>query len=296
MSNEQAPRSPRPGFGPVKKPRIALMGEFSAGKSTLSNLLIGGDALPVQVTATQLPPVWISAGDREPFLVDVNEKPRPINLDDLSDIDVHNTKYIRFFRNVDILNLCDLIDTPGISDPNMSSEVWERIIPYMDVVLWCTHATQAWRQSEAAVWSEMPKKLKEKSVLLLTRMDKVIGERDRARVVARVKKETQGEFSAIFPVSLTDALAAGEDRDAWVASGAENFTQHLVDLLITIRNAERPLRREPETRQPANTGEGLKVEGVRPVRNDPVVPRRVAARTNAQRPGQPGQEAPSAPA
>ena len=43
-----------------KRPLVALMGEFSAGKSTLSNLLIGKQALPVNVTATQLPPVWMS--------------------------------------------------------------------------------------------------------------------------------------------------------------------------------------------------------------------------------------------
>ena len=31
-----------------RRPRVGLMGEFSAGKSTLSNLLVGGNALPVQ--------------------------------------------------------------------------------------------------------------------------------------------------------------------------------------------------------------------------------------------------------
>ena len=46
-----------------RRPRVCLMGEFSAGKSTLSNLLLGAEALPVNVTATQLPPVWISEGD-----------------------------------------------------------------------------------------------------------------------------------------------------------------------------------------------------------------------------------------
>ena len=52
-----APKTSRPVSKPqpVRRPRVALMGEFSAGKSTLSNLLIGKSALPVNVTATQLP-------------------------------------------------------------------------------------------------------------------------------------------------------------------------------------------------------------------------------------------------
>ena len=53
----------------TRLPRVCLMGEFSAGKSTLSNLLIGASALPVNVTATQLPPVWISHGTDTPYRV-----------------------------------------------------------------------------------------------------------------------------------------------------------------------------------------------------------------------------------
>ena len=50
---------------PSQMPRIALMGEFSAGKSTLTNLLLGSRPLPVKVTATRLPPVWISHGPEQ---------------------------------------------------------------------------------------------------------------------------------------------------------------------------------------------------------------------------------------
>ena len=62
-------RSERPVMEPVaqNRPCVALMGEFSAGKSTLSNLLIGTEALPVNVTATQLPPVWLSRGTDAPY-------------------------------------------------------------------------------------------------------------------------------------------------------------------------------------------------------------------------------------
>jgi hypothetical protein len=101
----------------------------------------------------------------------------------------------------------------------------------VDAVLWCTHATQAWRQSEAAVWAQMPEAVRKRSILLITRFDKLTTERDRNRVVARVKHETKAQFGATFPVSLLQALNAGDDFDAWDASGAGAFTEHLIEMV-----------------------------------------------------------------
>ncbi|SIT86304.1 Dynamin family protein [Yoonia rosea] len=217
--------------GGRRKPRIALMGEFSAGKSTLSNLLMGQRPLPEKVTATRLSPVWISHGTRAPYRVDVDGSKEPVTLADLENIPVEQTRNIRLFLEADILEVCDLIDFPGISDPNMSSSVWERMLPEVDAVIWCTHATQAWRQSESAVWEDMPQAVRENSILLITRFDKLNTEKDRSRVVKRVTRETQGQFGAIFPVSLLQAIQAGEDYDLWDASGAGPFTAHLIDVI-----------------------------------------------------------------
>jgi hypothetical protein len=214
-----------------RKPRIALMGEFSAGKSTLSNLLMGQSPLPEKVTATRLSPVWISYGTNAPYRVDVDGTTEPVSIDRLEDIPVEQTRNIRLFLEADILEVCDLIDFPGISDPNMSSDVWERMLTEVDAVIWCTHATQAWRQSEAAVWDDMPSTVRENSILLITRFDKLTNEKDRTRVVKRVTRETKGQFGGTFPVSLLQAIQAGEDYDRWEASGAGPFTSHLIDVI-----------------------------------------------------------------
>ena len=227
----------------VRRPRIALMGEFSAGKSTLSNMLIGASPLPVQVTATQMPPVWISYGDDAPYREDLDGSLHPIDLENLSETPLDETRVVRIFLKSDILEVCDIIDMPGISDPNMGSEVWERVIHHADGVMWCTHATQAWRQSEAAVWEHLSPGLAHRSFLLLTRIDKILNEKDRMRIYRRIEREVEGLFAACYPVSLLQAIEAGEDRDKWQASGAEDLIQGLVDLVSDLaEDLESPAR------------------------------------------------------
>jgi len=222
--------------GHMRRPAIALMGEFSAGKSTLTNLLIGAPALPVQVTATQLPPVWITYGDGPPTREDLDGGSHPTDLADIQSIPLDETMCLRVHQKAEILTCCDLIDMPGISDPNMSPEVWQRVLPQADAVIWCTHATQAWRQSEAAVWDMVAGDLRSRSLLLVTRFDKVTKAEDKKRLVRRIRKETDGLFAGVYPVSLTGALAAGDDRQVWENSGAEEFIQALIDLIHELGN------------------------------------------------------------
>ncbi|MEL6586452.1 MAG: dynamin family protein [Pseudomonadota bacterium] len=218
-----------------RRPRVAIMGEFSAGKSTLSNLLLGSRALPEKVTATQLPPVWISHGTGDPIRVGTDGGETPISIEELTLTSVDDTRAIRMFHDANLLELCDLVDFPGISDPNMDPEVWERLLPEMDMVLWCTHATQAWRRSEAAVWAQVPEAVRARSCLLITRFDKLTTERDRARVLHRIEAEAGKHFAKVFPISLLQALQAknGEDtaQTMWRDSGAEAFADHLVESL-----------------------------------------------------------------
>lgn len=215
-----------------RKPRIALMGEFSAGKSSLTNLLLGGRPLPVQVTATRLPPVWISHGEEHAEMIDHQGNCETLPVDALRDVSVKDAQLIRVQLPAETLELCDLIDMPGISDPNMPGDVWEKILPEVDSLLWCTPAQQAWRQSEAAFWSMLQPQLKAPATLVLTHFDKLLTARDQTRVLRRLAQETGGDFAGIFPLSLQLALDAGEDLEAWQNSGADRFVEHLVNVLL----------------------------------------------------------------
>jgi len=191
--------------GPVSKPKIAILGEFSSGKSTLSNVLLGRVSSPVRVTATQVPPIWYRYGTAHPVVVDSEGNETEISNEEITSVAVEGTSYVRVSVEAPILEQLDFIDMPGSSDPNMSPDIWNMILPQADAIIWCTPANQAWRQSEAAIWDEIDPDVQEKSVLLVTRIDKVLADSDRARLMKRMRRETTGTFRDIFAVDLMSA-------------------------------------------------------------------------------------------
>ncbi|WP_305971867.1 MULTISPECIES: GTPase [unclassified Mameliella] len=221
----------RPTDPSARKPRVALMGEFSAGKSTLANLLLGQNSSPVQVTATQLPPVWYQLGTPGARRIGQDGSATPLPADDWSAVSPEDTRMIQAQLDADILQACDLIDLPGTSDPNMAPDFWDAFLPKVDLAIWCTPANQAWRQSEAALWEQVPPQLWTKSLLLITRIDKMQAERDRARVFARVRAEAGALFRDVLPISLTGALAGRDNDDVLEATGAAALVRFLCHAL-----------------------------------------------------------------
>lgn len=258
------------------------MGEFSAGKSTLANLLLGTSYLPVQVVATQLPPVLISKGDGAPYRVDLEGGQHPVDLAALAEVPLENTAHIHIFSGAELLDRCDLIDMPGISDPNMSPEVWQRLISVVDGVIWCSHATQAWRQSEASVWGQMDPALYDNSILLLTRIDKLISQHDRGRVIRRVRKETEGLFAHCLPISLLQATDDQSDIATWEDSGGSAFARALAEVIAMM--APGPGARKAAVRSVSIPGLAPQTSPDGPISPRRVTPRRVpgTVRTSSQ--------------
>ena len=192
---------------------------------------------PVQITATQMPPIWYAHGTGRPIRVAMDGTETPIEGPLAGAVSIADTRAVRVFAEADILEACDIIDMPGSSDPNISLDIWEGMLPLADGVIWCTPATQAWRQSEAAMWEEARPELQAHSLLLLTRIDKILSETDRQRVLRRVRGEAGAMFRAVLPVSLIEAQTAGEDAELLRASGLEAVLEELLNVISDLEPA-----------------------------------------------------------
>ncbi|MEM9318839.1 MAG: hypothetical protein AAGA70_07500 [Pseudomonadota bacterium] len=281
----------------TQRPIVALLGEFSAGKSTLVNVLMKGAHSPVRVTATQLPPIWYRYGRGPAIHIARDGTEAPLPGGDLSSAPLADTRAIRVEVEADILLACDLLDMPGSSDPNMTPDIWDALLPLAQSVLWCTPSTQAWRQSEAAIWEEVPEELHERAFLLLTRFDKIRMMEDRKRLLGRVRRETRGLFRSVFPVQLLRALESEEDSEAWADSGMEAVLSGLSDVLEELGGASsrqgqaeivplpRAEARDATPIDPSGAGAEAPVSAAQSAPSSGIMPRRVTrAATRTGRP------------
>ncbi|SDX01789.1 Dynamin family protein [Ruegeria halocynthiae] len=247
-----------------RKPVFALMGEFSAGKSTLMNFLLRKQALPTQVTATQLPPIWFSWGSRPAYVKRHDGSTQTIELNQLEQVGVNDAQFIRIFLKADILEAVDLIDTPGISDPKISTDVWQRAVGQANGVLWCTHSTQAWRETERATWVSLPERLQHKSLLLITRAD-ALGQKDRQKVLRRVNREAGHLFNRTILFSARDAIMARDktgDTELWSRSGGGKMVDSFLEITEQIMDSRADMLARYQIDK--SLSEGPKVQPMRP--------------------------------
>lgn len=278
-----------------RRASFAMMGEYSSGKSTLLNVLLGQRLLPTKVTATDLPAIWITSGNREKLqALAYDGTLHDLDPGDLTSDAAMDYLVIRVESGSAMVARSDIIDTPGISDPRMSTAIVEEIARYSDFVVWCTPANQAWRQTEKAFWKSIPERLRQHSILALTRADKMRSADDLDKVLRRCTAEAGDLFAGILPISTPLAAAALDAGDSasqdrmWKASGAERLTKRIAtsveaalvacaarpdvpdpgtEARIAPKKAAKPAKKQPkaetQTKLPL-----LIVETLRGLRND----------------------------
>ncbi|MEO1942101.1 MAG: dynamin family protein [Campylobacterales bacterium] len=167
------------------QPKVAVVGEFSTGKSTLINSLIGEKLLPTGFQPTTKGVVTLKYGD--PNLV-IDREEGPIDWNRLRN---REGAEVELYYPAPLLKEFQLIDTPGSNDPSfLTEELLFQLMDRVDLVLFLFNGTQALKESERQLLTQLfRKKDISKFFFILNWIDGVENPRHLKREIGRRLEE-----------------------------------------------------------------------------------------------------------
>jgi hypothetical protein len=209
-------------------PRVALVGEFSAGKSSIINLLLGRDMIPTAVLAsTRRPSLLRHAANPQIEAIYDDGRRELVTPDSVEIVARDDINYFDIGLPNELLRSVELIDTPGFADPDRDPRRTLDMISRADVCLWCTLATQAWRHSERQTWLGLRAQFGIDGILVATHIDTLVERSARKRIRSRLEREAGDLFRDIVLLAVPDARRARKadgrvaDPILWRDSGGE---------------------------------------------------------------------------
>lgn len=189
--------------------RVAILGEFNAGKSTLANVLAGIDSLPTAVvSATRFPTLLCRARAPKVWALHYDGRREMLRADS----HVNERSVIRLEVGLPLpwLDTVQILDLPGLSDPNFRASPADLAADGVDALIWCTVSTQAWKESERDAWGQLPYRLQSRSMLVATHADLLRSDQDRERLFGRLQAEVGPYFSDVVMYSARARTEASE--------------------------------------------------------------------------------------
>jgi GTP-binding protein EngB required for normal cell division len=237
--------------------RLAIVGEFNAGKSTFINALMGADVAPTGVlptTATLHHLRW--APDpfaRIAFLPPHDPPERIVPVADLRatlrGLEAAVLDRVEILMPLEFLLRVEILDTPGFNAPDpRHTQVARSAFEKADAVVWLLDATQAMKQSERAVLEEA-EQARLPVQILVNKADRLTPD-DLSRVLSGVSLAlTETGIRSLSPpvaFSAKRALAGKLGDAAALAASGWGAVEALLESRIVARHAElkdRALRR-----------------------------------------------------
>ncbi len=213
---------------------IGFAGEFGAGKSSLANMLAGADILPTGPQHLKLPLVIVAYAETPETTVGWWDKePKVYSGIALEKAAADEPDFISVGLNTPALQEISLFDLPGAGALDDTYKQTLSLLDYVDCAIWCTNGTNAWRETERHLWSQVPQKLRDNSLLAVTHADLPPVRDSLDRVIARLNKKKGDLFRAVVPIGTPVAVRAMEqepepDFELWKTCGGQDLAEQVL--------------------------------------------------------------------
>lgn len=229
--------------------KVVVCGEVNSGKSTVLNAVLRGRLLPDNIGQTDRP--LITARYRGQPGADVYfTDGRKETFDDTTSPErLRGAERVRLWSDVPQIDGFEFIELPLTTAEDVTEDEVD-VVRSADALIWVTIASQAWRLTEKSILARFGKALPERSLIVVSRADKLRNATDRDKLRGRVERETSDHFDAcVFLNGANRTLdAATKTSDKWSKSGGVEILEHLhgfAGLDMADLEATAPLEREP---------------------------------------------------
>lgn len=193
--------------------QIAIIGQFSSGKSTFLNALLGQDILPTGITPITSKVCKICYG--EDYILEILYKDGSKvlqNVEFLHKLTRENSKNIDYFclyAPILLLKEINFLDTPGFNSQNSDdTHITLKMLDQVDGIIWLTLIDNAGKNSEKILLKEFSSHFSQKSLCVLNQKDRLKNEKEIQTSVEYAKAAFEGIFANVIPISARLALKA----------------------------------------------------------------------------------------
>ncbi len=190
--------------------RIAIVGNYSSGKSTIINSLIGEEIMPTGDLPTTAIISILKNGEQKVIAETDNGikfinpnlikefKHKKEEKNNGKEIQIEEIKRLIIYHPSKFLNKVEIYDTPGFNTATyqIDDEITEQIFEEVDLIIWTFQADNQTATEKQKI--EKIRKLNKKIIALLNKVDiKSPGDRD--EIISYIKKEFN--FDTVLPYS-----------------------------------------------------------------------------------------------
>ena len=231
--------------------RLAVLGQFKRGKSTLLNALLGDQLLPTDILPVTAIPTFIGHGEETAVLVTFAGEESAVSFDPASGqslgdflneyvTEAGNPENYRKVERVEVSHPAELlrqgivlIDTPGIGSTHKhNTEVAYQILPQCDAALFLVSPDPPITEAELTYLKDIQQRLP-RTFFLLNKVD-FLDDAERIaslRFLADQLAPLCDGIPQVLPISARNGLDSRQKNDVegWKNSGLQQVEQNLID-------------------------------------------------------------------
>lgn len=215
---------------------VAIVGQFSSGKSTFLNALLSKSILPTGITPVTSKVNFLNYYEEYKLKVTYNDGSSMFhNIEDISKftdqrVEVDDVKYLSVYAPLEILKDISFVDTPGLNSQSYKdTQTTQNILRDVDGIIWLSLLDNAGKKSEKEILEKYLSGFSDKSLCVLNQKDRFT-DKEVEQTKTYIEQNFSQYFKQVTPISASYALKARSNKkDVLIEDNIKRLQKEFID-------------------------------------------------------------------